>query len=87
MSSGDVTMFSNQKLQQNPPGGKQVSCSKINNISIGDIGAMGCYYGTDEGNYYGMRGKNNSNSEWIRTTKLGLLPFAGGGSSSLGTSE
>lgn len=87
MSSGDVTMFSNQKLQQNPPGGRQVSCSKINNISIGDIGAMGCYYGTDEGNYYGMRGRNNSNSEWIRTTKLGLLPFAGGGSSSLGTSE
>lgn len=63
MFSGDVTMFKDQKLQQNPPGGRQISCSKIVNTSIGDIGAMGCYYGSDEGEYYGIRGRNNNNNE------------------------
>ena len=85
MCSGDVTIFKDQKLQQNPPGGRQIACSKIVNTSIGDIGAMGCYYGSDEGEYYGIRGRNNNNNEWIRTTKLGFIPFAAGGYSSLGT--
>lgn len=64
MSYGDVTMFSGQKLQQNPPGGKQISCSKVVNVNLGgDLSGMICYFGNDEGEYYGMRGRNNSNNE------------------------
>ena len=38
-----------------------------------------------DGTYYGMR-IGNSDSAWIRTTSLGLIPYQAGGASSLGTS-
>lgn len=38
-----------------------------------------------DGNYYGMR-IGNSDSAWVRTTSLGLIPYQAGGASSLGTS-
>lgn len=38
-----------------------------------------------DGNYYGMR-IGNSDSAWVRTTSLGLIPYRAGGASSLGTS-
>lgn len=85
MILGSVTMFSNQKLQQNLPPGRQINCTELLNVDISKLSGMVCYYGSDEGEYYGMRGRNNSNNEWIRTTQLGLLPFKSGGYSSLGT--
>lgn len=53
--------------------------------TIGDLSAMGCYFGSDEGEYYGIRGRNNSNNEWIRSTKQGFIPFSNG-VGALGTS-
>lgn len=38
-----------------------------------------------DGNFYGMQ-IGNSDSAWVRTTSLGLIPYQAGGASSLGTS-
>lgn len=45
---------------------------------------MGAVLGED--NYYGLTDPSGSDSTWLRTTSLGLIPYQKGGYSSLGTS-
>ena len=40
-----------------------------------------------KGDYYGMSAWNGNDSDWVRTTKLGLIPYNAGGASSLGSNN
>lgn len=42
---------------------------------------------TGQDGYWGLVTPSNSDSAWIRTTSLGILPYKSGGASSLGTSS
>ena len=48
----------------------------------GNLGAMGAIYNSG---YYGMTRPDGNTSDWIRTTTNGIIPYASGGSSSLGS--
>ena len=49
-----------------------------------DIGAANAL--TSANGYYGMTHNDGTTSNWVRTTINGILPYQGGGASSLGTS-
>lgn len=51
-------------------------------FSLGEIGAIGA---KGDGAYWGLTNPYDSDTEWIRTTTLGFIPYAAGSNSSLGT--
>lgn len=86
MYNGNVTMFKDQKLQQNPPSGRQIDCRKIVTDNANDVGAIARI---SKNGYWGMASDIGNDSDWVRTTVNGIIPHAsnGNGVSSLGTSS
>ncbi|NHJ86837.1 MAG: hypothetical protein FK734_15350 [Asgard group archaeon] len=63
------------------------SASVDNSSKLGGLASTAFMRANLYNSYYGLQDPTGSTSNWIRTTSNGILPYASGGSSSLGTAS
>ncbi|GAA0071793.1 hypothetical protein UT300003_33180 [Clostridium sardiniense] len=79
---GQVTMYSRQPFQVGIPAGQNIKASYTPRETLIGIGAMGC---ANVNGYNGLMHPSGNQTEWVRTTVNGIIPYQSGGSGAIGT--